>query len=60
LGFKTVNSMICKNIITNVEYDYSFDDEGNVILKNYNQNFTELYENWLDNYLIVDKWKKII
>ena len=52
--------MICKNIITNVEYDYSFDDEGNVILKNYNQNFTELYENWLDNYLIVDKWKKII
>jgi hypothetical protein len=52
--------MICKNIKTNVLYNYLF-SEGNVNLSNpnYDENFTVSYDEWLKNYYIIDKWKTI-
>ena len=52
--------MICKNLTNNVVYEYTFEEGGNVRLRNKEQDFMILYEDWCNDYLIIDKWKKLM
>ena len=52
--------MICRNEVTKIDYEYTFIEEGKVRLRNQEQDFCILYEDWCNNYYIVDKWKKIL
>ena len=47
--------MICKSIQTNEEYNYSFTEDGSVVLENQYCTFSIPYENWLNEYYIISK-----
>ena len=47
--------MICKSIQTNEEYNYSFTEDGSVVLENQYYTFSVPYENWLNEYYIISK-----
>ena len=54
--------MICKRILDNRYFNYSFINENIVeVYDPYKPQDTEklLYENWLKNYIIIDKWRTI-
>ena len=47
--------MVCKSIQNNEEYNYSFVEDGSVVLENQYYTFSIPYENWLKEYYIVSK-----
>lgn len=47
--------MICQNIETGEQFNYTFDDDGNVYIFNENSSKTISYECWLDLFFIVKK-----
>lgn len=50
--------MVCKNISTQIEYRYTFIENGNVRLVDKDSNeIIESYENWCTDYYITDKWR---
>ncbi len=51
--------MICKNFSTGIRYNYSFVDNGEVKLENLNETFRVKYEDWCQDYLIIDKWNDL-
>ena len=51
--------MICRNSITKVDYEYTFENDGNVRLRNLTEDFIVRYEDWCFDYFIVDKWRNI-
>ena len=51
--------MICAALNTGERYNYSFVENGEVLLENAEQKFTVLYENWVEDFLIIDKWSKL-
>ena len=51
--------MICRNAFTDEDYNYSFVDNGMVKLENQNENMIIKYEDWIDEYFVVDKCQSI-
>ena len=51
--------MICKNFTSNERYNYSFVENGEVLLENLNESFRVKYEDWCQDYLILDKWNSL-
>ncbi len=51
--------MICRNCNTRKDYNYRFIEDGKVELKNQFENFSILYEDWCDDYYIIDKWNTL-
>lgn len=51
--------MICRNIITNKDYNYSFMENDKVLLDDKTEKFSISYEEWVDNYYVKDKWKRL-
>jgi hypothetical protein len=47
--------MICKSTKTNEEYNYSFIENGSVLLENQSHTFSIPYEDWVNEYYIVSK-----
>ena len=47
--------MICKSTQTNEEYNYSFVENGCVLLENQYHTFSIPYENWVNEYYVVSK-----
>ena len=52
--------MVCRSWNTKVDYEYTFEEGGKVRLRNPLQDFTVLYEDWCNDYYILDKWKILI
>ena len=50
--------MICRNKNTNIDYNYSFIGDD-VELSNMKENFKISYNDWLNDYFIIDKWNKL-
>ena len=53
------NIMICKHLITKEEYNYRFVEDGKVELENKYNIFTVLYEDWCQDFLVIDKWNTL-
>lgn len=51
--------MICKNLKTNIQYNYRFIEDGKVELENQYNVFSVLYEDWCMDYLVIDKWNDL-
>jgi len=51
--------MICKNLTTKEEFNYSFIPEGMVKLENPVKTIEVKYEDWCQDYLITDKWNNL-
>ena len=56
--------MICKNINTGFLYNYSFIENGMVLLENpqlkdYPISMTVKYEDWCNDYYVIDKWNSL-
>lgn len=51
--------MICKSTQTNEEYNYSFVENGGVLLENQSRAFSIPYEDWVNEYYIVSKLNKL-
>lgn len=50
--------MICKKILNNKEYQYSFIENGNVQLIDKDENEIIVpYEVWVIDYYVIDKWR---
>lgn len=47
--------MICKSTQTNEEYNYSFVENGCVVLENQYHTFSISYEDWVNEYYVVSK-----
>lgn len=47
--------MICKSTKTNEEYNYSFVENGDVLLENQSHAFSISYEDWVNEYYVVSK-----
>ena len=52
-------NMICKSTQTNEEYNYSFVENGGVLLENQSHTFSIPYEDWVNEYYIVSKLNKL-
>ena len=52
--------MICRCELTKIDYEYSFEEGGNVRLKNPSKDFIIPYEDWCDTYTVINKWKKLM
>ena len=51
--------MICKSTQTNEEYNYSFVENGCVVLENQYHTFSIPYEDWVNEYYVVSKLNKL-
>ena len=51
--------MICRNLTTKEDYNYRFVDDGKVELENQYDIFTILYEDWCNDYYVVNKWNSL-
>lgn len=51
--------MICKNIKTNILYNYFFDNYNRVMINNGFESTTVNYKDWCKDFYIVDKWKNL-
>lgn len=51
--------MVCKSNISSSYYNYTFIEGGKVLLENMTEKFSVLYEDWVNEYYVVDKWKTI-
>lgn len=51
--------MICKKTLQDKIYNYSFVENGLVKLDNHEEEIVIPYEEWKENYYVVDKWSKI-
>ena len=51
--------MICRNNWTHNDYDYSFVECGQVLLENEYEQFFVNYEDWVNDYYVIDKWKSL-
>lgn len=51
--------MICKNYISNNMFNYEFVENGMVKLTSKGQSFEVKYEDWVNDYLIIDKWNSL-
>lgn len=51
--------MICRNILTKVDYNYKFIDKETVELSNVDKTEIINYKDWCKDYLIIDKWRTI-
>lgn len=52
--------MICKNLKTNLYYNYRFYEDMTVELNdNVNPSFFVTYHDWCIDYLVIDKWRNL-
>lgn len=51
--------MICRSWETQKDYNYKFVEDGKVELENEYDIFTVLYEDWVNEYYIIDKWNSL-
>jgi len=51
--------MICKSEKTNEQYNYSFIEDGKVLLENKFDVFSIPYEDWVNEYYVISKLDKL-
>ena len=51
--------MICKNIKTNILYNYFFDNYNRVMINDGFESTTVNYKDWCEDFYVVDKWKNL-
>lgn len=55
--------MICKNIVTNIKFNYEFSDNNDfvIVFNPYIENSYHRipYDEWCKTYLVLDKWNFI-
>lgn len=51
--------MICRSWTTKEDYNYKFIEDGKVELENQHNIFSVLYEDWCNEYYVIDKWKTL-
>ena len=51
--------MICRSWETRKDYNYKFVEDGKVELENEHDIFTVTYEDWCNEYYIIDKWNSL-
>ena len=51
--------MICKNLKTDIKYNYSFQEDKVRLWNPTKKPFFISYEQWNKEYLIIDKWLKL-
>ena len=51
--------MICRNCLTNEDYNYTFINDGLVKLDNHIKSFEIKYEDWVNEYDVINKWESL-
>lgn len=51
--------MICRSWETKKDYNYKFIEDNKLELENDEDIFTVSYEDWLNEYYIIDKWNSL-
>ena len=51
--------MICRHHLTKEDYNYTFINDRLVKLDNHIKSFEVKYEDWLEDYYVINKWESL-